>query len=72
MNTKQKLEVRIREIRRLVGRIDDPALEGSLADELASCLEQLKVAPNEEPVGPFSGLTRSELAASRTCETDWF
>ena len=21
--------------------------------------------------GPFSGLTRSELAASRTCETDW-
>ena len=22
--------------------------------------------------GPFSGLTRAELAMSRTCETDWF
>jgi len=28
------------------------------------------VAPQKR--GPFSGLTRSELAASRTCETDWY
>ena len=26
----------------------------------------------KESVGPYSGLTRTELAKSRTCETDWF
>jgi hypothetical protein len=25
-----------------------------------------------EPVGPYSGLTKRELAASGTCETDWY
>lgn len=25
-----------------------------------------------ESVGPYSGLTRSELRRSGTCETDWF
>lgn len=25
-----------------------------------------------QPTGPYSGLTRRELAASGTCETDWF
>ena len=25
-----------------------------------------------EPVGPYSGLTRAELRASRTCEPDWY
>jgi hypothetical protein len=25
-----------------------------------------------EPVGPYSGLTRSELSRSGTCESDWF
>ncbi|WP_273208704.1 hypothetical protein [Marinobacter subterrani] len=24
------------------------------------------------PVGPYSGLNRRELAATGTCETDWF
>ena len=24
------------------------------------------------PVGPYSGLTRRELAMTGTCETDWF
>ena len=28
-----------------------------------------KVSP---PVGPYSGLTRSELHRTGTCETDWF
>lgn len=26
----------------------------------------------QAPVGPCSGLTRRELAASGTCETDWY
>jgi hypothetical protein len=26
----------------------------------------------EEPVGPYSGLTRGELRQSRTAEPDWF
>ena len=26
----------------------------------------------KEPVGPYSGLTKSELAKTRTCEPDWF
>lgn len=25
-----------------------------------------------EKVGPYSGMTKSELAQSGTCETDWF
>lgn len=25
-----------------------------------------------EPVGPYSGLTRRELRATGTCETDWY
>ncbi len=25
-----------------------------------------------EDVGPYSGLTRAELRASRTCEPDWY
>lgn len=25
-----------------------------------------------QPTGPFSGLTRTELAATGTCEADWF
>lgn len=31
--------------------------------------EQAKRLPEKR--GPFSGLTRAEIAASRTCETDW-
>jgi len=25
-----------------------------------------------QPVGPYSGLTRAELRATGTCETDWY
>ena len=28
--------------------------------------------PEPRQVGPYSGLTRHELAMSGTCETDWF
>lgn len=33
-------------------------------------LKQLERKP--APTGPFSGLTRGELAKSGTCEPDWF
>jgi len=26
----------------------------------------------QEPVGPYSGLTKAELRASGTCEPDWY
>ena len=26
----------------------------------------------QEPVGPYSGLTRAQLRATRTCEPDWY
>jgi len=28
--------------------------------------------PKPQPVGPYSGLTRAELRATGTCETDWY
>lgn len=31
-----------------------------------------KRQPDTEERGPYSGLTRAELARTRTCETDWF
>lgn len=34
-------------------------------------LKARKRAPKEQ-VGPYSGLTRSELRRSGTCEADWF
>ena len=26
----------------------------------------------QEPVGPYSGMTRAQLHATRTCEPDWY
>ena len=35
-------------------------------------LRELARSRENAPRGPYSGLTRRELAMSRTCETDWF
>jgi len=43
------------------------------ADRVLRELREAELMQQEEqPKGPYSGLTREELRASRTCETDWF
>jgi hypothetical protein len=38
----------------------------------AALIEERKRLPDAEPRGPHSGLTRAELAATGTCEPDWY
>ena len=63
-------------LRRMRQRIFDyPPEKQDQADRVllylkARMLRYRRVVP--EPVGPYSGLTRSELVRTRTCETDWF
>lgn len=62
-------------LRRLRAKIFDYSEDKE--DQSARVLQYLKrrVARTQRrclSVGPYSGLTRRELAQSRTCETDWF
>ncbi len=34
--------------------------------------QAMEPTPSAYQVGPYSGLTRQELRATGTCETDWF
>lgn len=72
---KNNLESFIARLRSQIGSLPEgDEREAALSAELTASLAELK-AQREKPVpvvGPFSGLTRSELARSGTCETDWF
>jgi len=62
-------------LRRMRQRIFDyPAALEAKADRVLAAVKAraLKHPAQAAPRGPFSGLTRAELTASRTCETDWY
>jgi hypothetical protein len=49
-------------------------LPEGLSDELNDAMAEVRNLRDNtlEPLGHYSGLTRAELAKTRTCETDWF
>ena len=51
-----------------------PEMDNKFARVITKVKARSMAQETREPQkrGPFSGLTRHELAASRTCETDWF
>jgi len=69
------LEKQLRQLRRQAMEADYPSDEltaiHAQMDEVKKQMAELK-AQTPEPVGFYSGLTRRELAATGTCETDWF
>ncbi len=71
-------EGRIAQYDRLIRRLrNDPRLwdeDDRVYDILGKALARRTKLRERVPdqVGPYSGLTRSELAASGTCEADWF
>jgi hypothetical protein len=75
MKTSAQLEHEIRKIRQTI--FDLPENDQDAATEQIGFLKtQLRKALVKEespaPKGPYSGLTKRELAQSGTCETDWF
>jgi hypothetical protein len=69
---------RLEEYDRLVRRLrNDPRLwdeDSRISPILSKALaRRAKLRVNEEKaVGLYSGMTRAELRATRTCETDWY
>lgn len=71
---------RIQQYDRLIRRLrNDPRLwddDDRVYNILGKALERRKKLrqqnPDKKSVGPYSGLTRRELQASGTCETDWY
>jgi len=71
---------RIEQYDRLIRRLrNDPRLwdeDDRVYNILGKALERRmklrRQSPESRSVGPYSGLTRQELQASGTCETDWF
>lgn len=53
-----------------------PEMDEKVTRVLRKCvakkIEQRDKAAGPEPKGPYSGLTRRELALTGTCETDWY
>jgi hypothetical protein len=73
LSDKAKLENRIARLRSAIIRtVDGSPEEKTISAELTAALAELKALPDEALRGPYSGLTRSELCQSRTCETDWY
>lgn len=72
MKTKTVIETRIARLRSAIMRAPEGSQEErQLSAELSAALSELKLLPDDSPRGQFSGLTRAELARTRTCETDW-
>lgn len=65
-------------LRRMRHKIFDyPPEQEARADRVLAYLKtrvmrQRRDARLNAPVGPYSGLTRRELAMTGTCETDWY
>lgn len=70
--TTSEIESEIRRIRGVMFSLSEHDQEraGESIDRLKARLAEARKAPEKK--GPFSGLTRKELAASGTCEADWF
>ncbi len=69
------IERRIRHLRTIIWDCETEEQEREMDRQLMEAKASLfKAREREEPVqvGPFSGLTRRELAMTGTCETDWY
>lgn len=77
-NPYAKSEKSLRRIRQAIWDYDDTPREAQAGRVLrylkARKLRGIRIERSIHPlpVGPYSGLTRQELAATGTCETDWF
>lgn len=68
---------RVKEYDRLIRKLRrDPRLwdaDNRVSKILGKALaRRAKLSQVREQTGPYSGLTRSELRKSGTCETDWY
>lgn len=63
-------------LRRLRQRVFDypPHMDEKVSRVMEKVKARKIAAQNSQPrkTGPYSGLTRGELAKTGTCETDWF
>jgi hypothetical protein len=66
-----KIIRRLRNDPRLFDTDDDHKIHRILGKAL-QMRRKREYANQSRPVGPYSGLTRAQLAKSGTCETDWF
>ena len=67
-------ELRVSRLRSHLCRFPlDQELPQGLSDELNEAKAELLKLRSETPelVGPYSGLSRADLAKTGTCETDW-
>jgi hypothetical protein len=65
----------VRQIRRdprLFDTPDDHKIHRILRRAITNMIVQRRTGEPREAVGPYSGLTKHELAESRTCEPDWY
>lgn len=74
--TVSKAEIALRRMRQRI--FDYPPEKGEQADRVLRYLikrmlrERKQETSRKEATGPYSGLTREELARTGTCEPDWF
>lgn len=75
MNRYQKSSHALQRMRSRIFRYDDTPKEAQ-AERVLVYLKERKMrhrpTPSAYRVGPYSGLTRRELRATGTCETDWY
>ena len=71
-----KAQRMLRALRRKVFDYEDEGKDEKCGRLITRCKARLaprwKAQDEARARGPYSGLTRRELAASGTCETDWF
>ncbi len=68
-----ELECTMRIVERITGNLEGDKWEQAV--RIRGKIRQLlnRLNPEPEPKrGPYSGLTRRELALTQTCEPDWF
>ena len=70
--TVSKAEIALRRMRQRI--FDYPPEKEAQADRVLAYLKtrMLRETSRKAATGPYSGLTREELARTGTCEPDWF
>lgn len=75
-NPYRKSEFALRRMRSQIFDYDETPKEAQAKRVLlylkARTLRGRRIEHQQEPVGPYSGLTRRELRRTGTCETDWY
>jgi len=68
----ERLIRRIRSDPRIFSTPEDHKIHRVLRQVKKHRLAEIEQERQLEPVGPYSGLTKRELRATGTCETDWY